>query len=128
MAKEEIKTDRAPSAIGPYSQGIRAGDLVFLSGQIPVDPDTGEVVPGGTGPQTRQVLKNIEALLRAAGSCTGNVLKTTVYLKDISAFGEMNDVYGEFFEPPYPARATVEVSGLPKGVEVEIDVIALRKG
>ncbi len=128
MEREEIVSSDAPSAIGPYSQGIRAGGFIFLSGQIPVDPGSGEVVAGGIGPQTRQVLKNIEALLKAAGSRPGLVVKTTVYLKNLSDFQEMNEVYGGFFKPPYPARATVEVSALPKGVEIEMDVIALRGG
>lgn len=124
MGKEELRTDGAPKAIGPYSQGVRAGGLLFLSGQIPLDPVTGEMVPGPVAGQARRVLENLRAVLEAAGGSMRDVVKTTVYLKDLSDFGEMNQVYGEFFEAPYPARATVEVSALPKGALVEIDAIA----
>ncbi len=125
MSKEEVRTGRAPEAIGPYSQGVRAGDLVFASGQIPIDPATGKAVQGGVAAETRQVLQNLKAVLEEAGSGLDHVLKTTVYLTDLAAFGEMNRVYGEFFTRPYPARATVGVSELPKGVGVEIDAIAV---
>lgn len=125
MSKEEIRTGRAPEAIGPYSQGVRAGDLVFVSGQIPTDPATGKAMQGGVAAETRQVLQNLKAVLEEAGSGLDHVLKTTVYLTDLAAFGEMNRVYGEFFTRPYPARATVGVSALPKGVGVEIDAIAV---
>lgn len=125
MIKEEIKTDRAPKAIGPYSQGIRIGRFHFLSGQIPIDPKTGEVVSGDVALQTRQVLKNLQAVLEQSGASMRDVVKTTVFLKDLGSFSEMNSVYGEFFTEPFPARATVEVSGLPKGVDVEIDAIAV---
>jgi 2-iminobutanoate/2-iminopropanoate deaminase len=125
MGKKEIKTGRAPKAIGPYSQGVIAGRQLFLSGQIPIDPSTGEVIAGSVGEETRQVLKNLQGVLEEAGASLSDVVKTTVYMKDLSAFGEMNAVYGEFFAAPYPARATVEVSALPKGVGVEIDAIAV---
>ncbi len=125
MIKEEIKTDKAPLAIGPYSQGVRIGRFLFLSGQIPVEPASGTVVEGGITAQTRQVLKNLQSVLNAAGFRLKDVVKTTVFLKDLSCFADMNGVYGEFFSAPFPARATVEVSALPKGVEVEIDAIAV---
>ncbi|CAG1065179.1 aminoacrylate peracid reductase [uncultured bacterium] len=125
MGKKEIKTGKAPKAIGPYSQGVTVGRQLFLSGQIPIDPATGEAVGGSIEEQTRQVLKNLQGVLEEAGASMDDVVKTTVYMKDLSAFGEMNAVYGEFFTAPYPARATVEVSGLPKGVGVEIDAIAV---
>lgn len=123
--KEIIKTRKAPIAIGPYSQAVKAGGFIFVSGQIPIDPATGEVVKGGMGEQTRQVLRNIKGILEAAGVSLGDVVKTTVYLKDLDRFGEMNQAYGEFFSGDFPARATIEVSNLPKGVDVEIDVIAV---
>jgi len=113
MKKEEIKSQRAPGAIGPYSQGIRMGRFLFLSGQIPIEPSSGEVLSTEIGPQTRQVLKNLQGVLEEAGASMKDVVKTTVYLKDLSNFSEMNGVYGEFFTAPYPARATVEVSALP---------------
>lgn len=124
MINEEIKTNNAPRAIGPYSQAVKAGGFIFLSGQIPIDPASGEIVAGDIKAQTRQVLKNLQAILVEAGSSLKDVVKTTVFLKDLSGFADMNGVYGEFFSAPYPARATVEVSALPKGVLVEIDAIA----
>ena len=125
MRKEEIKTERAPKAIGPYSQGVKIGRHIFLSGQIPIEPSSGEVLSGSVEAQTRQVLKNLQAVLEEAGATLKDVVKTTVYLRDLSAFAEMNSVYGEFFSAPYPARATVGVSALPKGSGVEIDAIAV---
>jgi 2-iminobutanoate/2-iminopropanoate deaminase len=125
MKKEMVKTDKAPQAIGPYSQAVKAGNFVFCSGQIPLDPRTGSLVEGGVDVQTRRVLENLEAVLSAAGSSLGQVLKTTVFLKDMNSFTEMNSVYGEFFKETPPARATVEVSRLPKDVLVEIEVVAL---
>ncbi|MCK4739887.1 MAG: RidA family protein [Deltaproteobacteria bacterium] len=121
---KEIKTKAAPAAIGPYSQGVKYGDLIFVSGQIPLNPESGVVVGDDITTQTRQVLENLSEVLKAAGTDTGGVIKTTVYLTDLTTFTEMNEVYGEFFEPPYPARATVEVGALPKGVMVEIDAVA----
>ncbi len=123
--KQEVKTDKAPQAIGPYSQAIVGGGLVFASGQIPIDPATGELNTGSIEEQTRQVLKNLAAVLEAAGSTLDLVLKTTVFLKDMEEFGRMNQVYGEVFRTPFPARATVQVAGLPRGAQVEIDAVAI---
>jgi len=120
-----IQTDRAPQAIGPYSQAVKIDGLVFLSGQIPIDPATGEFVPGGIKEQTRQVLKNLTAVLEAAGSSLDRVVKTTVFLLDMQEFGAMNEVYGEFFKVEPPARATVQAARLPRDARVEIEVIAL---
>lgn len=125
MHKKEISTQRAPKAIGPYSQGVSIGRYLFLSGQIPIEPLSGEVSTGSIEAQTRQVLKNLQGVLEEAGATMRDVVKTTVYLKDLTAFAEMNAVYGEFFTAPYPARATVGVSALPKGAGVEIDAIAV---
>ncbi|MGB8952798.1 MAG: RidA family protein [Candidatus Aminicenantales bacterium] len=123
--KREIKTEKAPKAIGPYSQGIAANNFVFASGQISLDPQTGELVSGGIEDQTRQVLKNISAVLQAAGSSLDHVVKATVFLQDMNDFASMNTVYAEFFKPPFPARAAVQVARLPKDVKVEIEVIAV---
>ena len=124
MSKEAISTSRAPAAIGPYSQAIRAGNLIFVSGQIPLDPSTGQLVVGDIAAQTEQVIKNLAAILEAAGSNLARVLKTTVYLRDLAEFGQMNDVYGKFFGERPPARATVQVSRLPRDAAVEIDLVA----
>ena len=123
--REIIQTARAPKAIGPYSQAIKANGLVFASGQIPIDPGTGEFVPGGIAEQTDQVLKNLSAVLEAAGSGLDRVIKTTVFLADMQEFSAMNEVYGKFFEQQPPARATVEASRLPRDAKVEIEAIAL---
>lgn len=123
--KKEIKTDRAPKAIGPYSQAIVAGGLVYVSGQIPIDPATGELNTGTIEDQTRQVLKNLAAVLEAAGSSLDMVVKTTVYLQSMDEFGRMNQVYGEGFTAPFPARATVQVARLPRDVRVEIEAVAV---
>jgi 2-iminobutanoate/2-iminopropanoate deaminase len=123
--KEIIQTDQAPQAIGPYSQAIKANGLVFASGQIPLDPLTGEFVPGGIEEQTEQVLKNLAAVLEAAGSGLNRVVKTTVFLTYMQEFGAMNEVYARFFGEEPPARATVEAVGLPRGARVEIEAIAL---
>ncbi len=125
MKIEEIITKKAPAAIGPYSQAVRAGGFLFISGAIPLEPDSGVITEGGIEAQTRRVLKNLEAVLTGAGLGLGDVVKTTVYLSDITLFGQMNKVYGEFFSPPYPARATVEVSRLPKDVALEIEAVAV---
>ena len=125
MRKELIHTDAAPKAIGPYSQAIKTGGLVYCSGQIPLDPSTMTLVEGSVADQTRRVLSNLEAVLKAAGSSLGQVVKTTVFLRDMSDFAEMNAAYGEFFTEQPPARATVQVARLPKDVAVEIDCIAL---
>ena len=128
MSKQAISSPLAPAAIGPYSQAIRSGNLVFVSGQIPLDPATGHIVEGDTAAQTARVLQNLTAILDAAGSSVGQVLKTTVYLKDLSDFVMMNEVYARFFGECPPARATVEVARLPRNVSVEIDLIAEVEG
>lgn len=119
-----IKTSQAPEAIGPYSQAVTAGNLVFCSGQIPLDPATMKLVEGTVAEQTERVLKNLSEVLKAAGSGLDKVLKTTVFLKDMNDFVEMNETYAAFFGSHKPARATVEVARLPKDVKVEIECIA----
>ena len=119
-----ISTKQAPAAIGPYSQAIRVGNLVYTSGQIPIDPATGVFVEGGIKEQTRQSLTNIKAILQEAGLSMANVVKTTVFLADMNDFADMNSVYADFFAEPYPARSAVAVKTLPKGALVEIEVIA----
>ena len=128
MSKQAISTPSAPAAIGPYSQAIRSGNLLFLSGQIPLDPETGNIVEGDAAVQTARVLQNLSAILEAAGSSLGHVLKTTVYLRDLADFAMMNEVYARFFTDSPPARATVEVARLPRNVSVEIDLIAEVEG
>jgi 2-iminobutanoate/2-iminopropanoate deaminase len=123
--RHAISSSDAPAAIGPYSPAIRAGNLLFLSGQIPLDPHTGEVVAGDIAAQTEQVMRNIGALLTAAGAGFEHVVRTTVYLTDMNEFAAMNAVYGRFMVDPPPARATVQVARLPRDVRVEIDVIAV---
>jgi 2-iminobutanoate/2-iminopropanoate deaminase len=126
MEKIAIHTDKAPAAIGPYSQGIRVGNLLFTSGQIPIDPATGEVVGWEIKEQTKQVLTNVTNLLESQGLSLKNVVKTTVFLRHMSDFPEMNEIYAEFFSgTTYPARSTVEVSRLPKDSLVEIETITL---
>lgn len=125
MHKDEVHTAEAPKAIGPYSQAIKAGGMVYCSGQIPLDPATMAVMEGTVGEQTRRVMANLQAVLVAAGSSLEEVVKTTVFLRDMNDFAEMNDVYGEFFKDRPPARSTVQVARLPKDVAVEIDCIAL---
>jgi len=124
MTKQIIATDEAPRAIGPYSQAVRAGDFLFCSGQIPMDPETGELVTGPIGDQTERVLKNLQAVLEAASAGLDRVVRCTVFLADMNDFAAMNEVYGRFFEKDPPARAAVEVSRLPKDVEVEIAATA----
>ena len=119
-----INTKSAPSAIGPYSQAIQVGNLVYTSGQIPIDPSTGSFVEGGIKEQTRQSLSNVQAILKEAGLTMNDVIKTIVFLADMNDFAEMNSVYAEFFSNPYPARSAVAVKTLPKGALVEIEVIA----
>ncbi|MBN1273654.1 MAG: RidA family protein [Candidatus Aminicenantes bacterium] len=123
--KKEIKTDKAPQAIGPYSQAIAANGFIFASGQIAIDPSTGNLLDGSIEEQTRLVLTNLKAVLEAGGSSFDKVIKCTVFLQDMNDFAKMNSVYGEFFKPPYPARAAVQVARLPKDVKVEIEAIAL---
>ena len=120
----QVATEKAPEAIGPYSQAISCGSTVYCSGQIPVDPQSGEIVSDDIVKQTHQVMKNLEAVLSAAGVSFNEVVKCTIYLQDLQNFSKVNEVYAQYLTPPYPARATVEVAGLPKGVGVEIDVIA----
>jgi 2-iminobutanoate/2-iminopropanoate deaminase len=123
--KEIIQTAHAPQAIGPYSQAIKTSGLVFASGQIPIDPHTGQFVAGGIAEQTEQVLKNLSAVLEAAGTGLDRIVKTTVFLADMQDFAAMNEVYGKFFKEQPPARATVEAARLPRDARVEIDAIAL---
>ena len=123
--REVIATHNAPQAIGPYSQAIRANGFIFVSGQIPLNPATQQIVEGGVAEQTEQVLANLEAILKAAGSGLDKVVRTSVFLKDMNDFAAMNDVYERFFPQRPPARSTVEVARLPKDVRVEIDAIAL---
>ena len=127
MAKQTIHTDDAPKAIGIYSQAVRAGDAVYISGQIPLDPATGNIVEGGIAEQTHQVLNNLQAVLKEAGSGLDRAVKTTVFLKSMDSFVAMNEVYGrpEYFGGAAPARSTVEVARLPRDVMVEIEVVAL---
>ncbi len=122
--REIISTENAPGAIGPYSQAIKTGGMVYCSGQIPIDPVTGEFVSNEIDEQTEQVLKNLEAVLRAADTSLANVVKTTVFLADMSDFAAMNEVYGRFFNENKPARATVQAARLPRDAKVEIDCIA----
>lgn len=122
-----IQTKDAPTAIGPYSQAIKAGNLLFCSGQIPINPKSGEMVLTSIEEETKQVLNNLLAVVRAAGGKTENIVKTTVYITDMSQFGKINEIYGSYFVAPFPARATVQVAALPKGVHVEIDAIAVLK-
>jgi 2-iminobutanoate/2-iminopropanoate deaminase len=119
-----IKTDQAPAAVGPYSQAVRIGNLVYTAGQIPLDPATGKLVEGTIEAQTRRVLENLKAVLEAAGSSLTNVVKTTVFLQDMGNFGAMNGVYAQFFGGSPPARSAVEVAALPLGAEVEIEAVA----
>ena len=119
-----ISTKKAPAAIGPYSQAIQVGNLVYTSGQIPIDPATGTFIEGGIKEQTRQSLSNVRAILEEAGLSMANVVKTTVFIADMADFADMNAVYAEFFAKPYPARSAVAVKSLPKGALVEIEVVA----
>ena len=123
--RQVVKTGKAPEAIGPYSQAIKAGGFVFVSGQIPIDPDTGQFVSGGIAEQTRQVMKNLAAVLDAAGSDLQLVVKTSVFLADMEEFAAMNEVYGKFFGDEPPARATVQAVRLPRDARVEIEAVAL---
>jgi 2-iminobutanoate/2-iminopropanoate deaminase len=125
MTKEIVQTQSAPRAIGPYSQAVKAGGFVFCSGQIALDPATGEMAAGSVADQTHHVLKNLQAVLEAAGSSLGKVVKTTVFLQDLADFAAMNAVYAEYFPQAPPARATVQVARLPKDALVEIEVVAL---
>lgn len=122
-SRKVIAADGAPQALGPYSHAVQAGGLLFCSGQIPLDPETGELASGGFGPQARRCLENLEAVCTAAGARLGDAVRMTVWLTDMAAFAEVNEVYGTFFETEPPARVAVAVSALPKGADVEIDAI-----
>lgn len=124
MARNAIKTNNAPEAIGPYSQGMRIGQFIYTSGQIPIDPKTNTIVGGGIKNQTKQVLDNLKAVLAASGATMQDVVKTTVFLSNMLDFSAMNEVYATYFSEPYPARTTVQVAKLPKDVAIEIDVVA----
>lgn len=125
MRKHIISTDKAPAAIGPYSQAVKVGNMVFTSGQIPVNPSTGELVKGGIDVQARQIFENLAAVLEAAGTGFEHVIKATVFIKDMNDFAEVNKIYQEYIPTPYPARSCVEVSRLPKDVGVEIEMVAI---
>ena len=125
MIRETISTDKAPKAIGPYEQAIKVGDFVYTAGQIPIDPQTGNLVAGGIAEQTRQVLENLKAVLEAAGSSLDKVIKATVFLKNMADFAALNEVYGEYLGKAKPARSTVAVADLPRGALVEIDLVAM---
>ena len=124
MAKEIINTDNAPSPIGPYNQAVRAGDLLFISGQIALKPGTSELAIADVIDETHQVMQNLKAILSEAGLTFNHVVKTTIFLSDMGLFGQVNEIYGKYFEGDFPARETVAVKGLPKGVNVEISMIA----
>ena len=123
MSKEPIRTDRAPAAIGTYSQAIRAGGMVFVSGQIPLDPRTMQLVEGGPAAEIRQVIENLAAVAEAAGATLADVVRVTVYLTDLAHFPLVNDIMAEYFSEPYPARAAIGVAALPRGAGVEMDAI-----
>ena len=126
--RRAVETAGAPRALGPYSQGVAAGDTVYCAGQVGLDPATGKLVPGGVAAETARALENLTAVLAAAGLSLADVVKTTVYLADLADFAAMNEVYGRHLTPPYPARATVQVAALPAGARVEIEAIAVRPG
>ena len=128
MTKEIISTENAPQAIGPYSQAVKTGNLIFISGQIPLDPKTGDVVEGSIEDQANQVLENIKSICEAAGHGLEDIVKITIFLTDLGNFAVVNEVMKKYFSEPYPARATIEVSGLPLGVNVEIEAIVSSNG
>ena len=128
MPKEIISTDNAPQAIGPYSQAVKTGNLIFISGQIPLDPKTGDIVDGSIEDQANQVLDNIKSICEAAGQGLEDIVKITIFLTDLGNFATVNEVMKNYFKEPYPARATVEISGLPLGVSVEIEAIVSTNG
>ena len=128
MAKEIISTENAPQAIGPYSQAVKTGNLIFISGQIPLDPKTGDVVEGSIEDQANQVLENIKSICEAAGYGLEDIVKIAIFLTDLGNFAVVNEVMKKYFSEPYPARATIEVSGLPLGVNVEIEAIVSSNG
>lgn len=124
MSKNIISTNQAPAAIGPYSQAVRAGNLLFVSGQIPLDPETGNIIIGGIESETHRVMKNIEAILEAAGGDFSQVVKSTLFVKNLDDFAKINAVYASYFTGNYPARETVEISRLPRNADIEISVVA----
>ena len=126
MMKSIIYTEEAPAPIGPYSQAVQAGNMLFISGQIPIDPATNQLIQGGIEDEARQVMKNLEALLQAAGFSFENVVKSTIFLSDMNHFAEVNEIYGSYFRSDFPARETVAVLGLPKNVNVEISLVAVK--
>ena len=128
MKKEIISTENAPKAIGPYSQAVKAGNFIFISGQIPLDPKTGDLVSESIEDQAKQVLNNIKSICKAAGYSLDDIVKISIFLTDLGNFATVNEVMKEYFAEPYPARATVEVSGLPLGVNIEIEAIVLING
>jgi len=123
MPRSIISTDKAPAAIGPYSQAVRAGNTVYFSGQIPLDPATGALVEGDIATQTRRVFDNLVAVAQAAGGSLADIVRVGIYVTDLAHFAEVNAVMGEYFQQPYPARSTIEVSALPKGAQVEVDAV-----
>ncbi len=123
MSLKIVNTDNAPAAIGPYSQAVVAGGMLYVSGQIPLDPASGEIVEGGVAGQTKQVLENLKAVVEAGGGSMSKIVKVTIYITDMGQFSVVNEIYGSYFVEPFPARACVQVSALPKGVEVEMDAI-----
>ncbi|GIX34563.1 MAG: reactive intermediate/imine deaminase [Lysobacteraceae bacterium] len=123
MSRDAVTTANAPAAIGPYSQAVRAGHTVYLSGQIPLDPRTGALVDGDLRARTRRVFENLRAVCEAAGGSLDQVVRVGIYLTDLAGFATVNEVMGEFFRPPYPARSTIQVAALPKGAEVEVDAV-----
>ncbi len=125
MIRETVSTDKAPKAIGPYAQAIKAGEFIYTAGQIPIDPQSGNLIAGGIAEQARQVLENLKAVLEAAGSSLEKVVKATVFLKNMADFAALNEVYGEYLGAAKPARSTVAVAELPRGALVEIDFVAL---
>ena len=127
MSKQEIATDKAPAAIGPYSQGIKIDNLIFTSGQLPIDPATGEIAGGSIEEQAKQAFENLKAVLEASGASLGDVIKTTVFLDNLGDFGTVNEIYGSYFSKPYPARSCYEVAKLPKGALIEVEAVAEAK-
>ena len=124
MSRSIVKTSKAPAPVGPYSQAVRCGNMLFVSGQVPIDPESGELVLNSFADQCHRVLLNLKIILEAGGSALGNVLKVTIYMQNLAQFNELNEIYSEYFDASKPARACVEVSALPKGVAVEMDAIA----
>jgi reactive intermediate/imine deaminase len=125
MSRSIVATDQAPAAIGPYSQAVRAGNTVYFSGQIPLDPASGQLVEGDIATQTRRVFDNLTAVAQAAGGSLAQFVRVGIYVTDLANFAAVNAVMAEYFQPPYPARSTIEVSGLPKGAQVEVDAVML---